>query len=74
MFKNKQMEDRDKVLERVAVKNDLLWLKGHMEDDCAVGIWIYDDEEGKEQTARFTMGEVKNKRIELDLEQVQIEM
>ena len=69
MFIKKEKEDKQDVLKRVAEANDLLLLKGHLEDECAVGVWIYRDVKGLEQTARFTIGEVRGKRVELGLEE-----
>ena len=52
----------------VAQKNDCIRIKGHSRSDYSVGTWVRSD--GK--LAKYTLGEVRIRRIELGLEEENI--
>ena len=63
-------EKRERELESAARKNEMLCLYGHKGCDAADAVWVLEDG----RLARFTVGAVKKKRIELGLDENVVEM
>lgn len=65
IFKRESAEDREKALEEAARRNECIVLKGHAEDEMAVGTYAISDDG---RTRNFTQLEVARKRAELGLD------